>query len=315
MSVSVTQGVDLAVRMLLYTKFYDILGIELTSVYDHILQYPKEVALRERSEKVGVDKLEFMNFWRMATSPSWGRQRTPLARRGIIVGRTESGSSIVVKAQPVDLNYNFWVWSKSLEIVYQCVEKYVFWQHNSPKVNLEYEFDDGHTYDYSPDLHFGEVVDESTFAEKYSRGIMVVYKFPLKLDGWVLDSSDSGGGIVTKIRVTIYDKDDLIEYSEIVSDGDSTYNKELADTLRISRRYLYGISSVDTSLNYVAISGDRTSDFSVGDIVIIEGSTSNDNVYSVVSASIVGSDTVIVLGTNILINNIADGVVVKANVC
>ncbi len=313
MSISITQGVDLAVRTLLYSKFSDLLGISFSTIYNQILQYPREVALRERSEKTGSDVLEFMNFWRMSTSPSWGRQRTPLARRGIMVGRNSSGP-IIVKAQPVDLNYNFWVWSKSLETVYQCVERYILWQHNSPKVNLEYEFDDGHTYDYSPDLHFGEVVDESTFAEKYTKGVLVIYKFPIKLDGWVLDSSDSGGGIVTKIRVTIYDKDDLTEYSEIVAEEDSSYNEELADALRLSRRSMYGISSVDLVSNCVIIGGNRTSDFSVGGIIKIEGSTNNDNVYSVVSVSAIGSNTSIILGTNTLVDNTADGVVVKADV-
>lgn len=309
MSTSVEYSVDTAIRVLLFDKFSDIMGFEIANIYKDIIQWPMEVALRERSEKAGHDHLEFMNFWRSSTSPSWSRQRTVLARRGLWLER-DGGSAIHIKAQPMDLSYNVWVWSKSLDTVYQCVERYMLWQNNYPKIGLEYVVDDDHSYEYTPDLHFGEVVDESTFGERYQKGIAVIYKFPIKVDAWAFDSTPPGSVIINKIRMTIYDKDSLTEYSEVVVD-DSSQDEELADRLRMSRRYLYGISSVDLLGNSVTIPNDRTSDFSVGDMVTIEGSTYNDESYSIVSATLSGSNTVLVLGRKNLVSSTADGIIGK----
>jgi len=306
---SITSSVDSAIRVLLYNKFSSILGFDLANIYKDVIQWPKEVALRERSEKCGSDRLEFISFWRASTSPSWDRQRTILARRGMWLERS-GFSAINIKAQPADLHYNVWIWSKSLDKVYQCVEKYLLWQNNYPKVNIEYEVDGTHSYEYTPDLHFGEVVDESTFGEKYQKGILVVYKLPIKVDAWVLDGSVSGSSIITKVKMTIYDKDSLTEYSEILV-NDSNQDVELADSLMMSRRYLYGISSVSMASNSIAIPNDRVSDFTVGDMITIEKSTANDNSYSIVSATKLGTGTVLVLGTNVLVDETVDGLVGK----
>lgn len=306
---AITHEVDSAVRILLYDKFSDIMGFELSNVYNDIIQWPSEAALRERAEKCGQDYLEFMSFWRSSTSPSWSRQRTSLARRGMWL---QSGdlSSVNIKAQPVDLSYNVWVWSKSLDKVYQCIEKYILWQNTYPKADLEYTVGSGSSYEYTPDLHFGEVIDESTFGSKYQKGIIVSYKFPIKVDAWVL-SGATESNIITKIRLTVYDKDSLTEYSEIVTD-DSNQDTELADRLRLSRRRMYGISEVNLVTNSVTTPQDRVDEFSVDDMVVIEGSTGNDDVYSVLSASLLGGSTVLILGNSHLTDGTADGIISKS---
>jgi hypothetical protein len=58
---------------------------------------------------------------------------------------------------------------------------------------------------------------------------------------------------------------------------------------------LYAILSVDISLNAIVIPNDRVSDFSVDDIIYIENSTANDGRYTVISASLVDSNTKIIV--------------------
>jgi len=316
---SVTGPVDLAMKVLLYEKFSDILGIDEGTGTDSekinlgIIQHPKEVAMRAVSEKRGEDYLEFISFWRFSSSPAWSRQRTVLARRGLWLPGSYGSSGVNVKAQPVDLNYNVWFWSKDLDKVYQCVERYIMWQQNYPKIDLSYEYN-GSTFSYSPDLHFGEPVDESTFPIEFNTGVIAVYKVPIKVDAWVLESADSTGGVITKIKVTFYDGDDITEYSKIVDGEDSSYDADLADVLRLSRRQLYGISAFNTSDNSVIVPNDRTGDFVVGSNVTVEGSASNDETYAVLSVALAGGYTKIVLGSNTLVDEVVGGTLCLASI-
>jgi hypothetical protein len=317
---SVTGPVDLAVKILLYEKFADILGIDDGTGTDSekinlgVIQHPKEVALRAVAEKRGEDYLEFISFWRVSAPPAWNRQRTVLARRGLWLPNSSGLSGVNVKAQPIDLNYSVWFWSKSLDKVYQCVERYIMWQQNYPKIDLSYDYGNN-TFSYSPDLHFGEPVDESTFPTEFNTGVIAVYKVPIKVDAWVLESAGStASGIVTKIRVTFYDKDDITEYSKIVDEEDSSYDSELASVLKLSRRQLYGVSLFTLSSNSVTVPNNRTADFSIGDVVTIEGSTSNDETYTVLSVALVGGSTKIVLGGNTLVDEVADGTLCLASI-
>lgn len=310
---SVTGPVDVAVKLMLYEKFADILGINdgegtnLEKINLGIIQYPRDTAVRAVSEKRGQDYLEFISFWRENTSLSWNRQRTVLARRGLWLPSVSGTSGINIKAQPVDLNYNVWFWSKSLDKVYQCIERYILWQHSYPKIDLVYNYGNNE-FSYSPDLHFGEPVDESTFSTEYNTGVIVVYRVPIKIDAWVLDSgSVLNNGIITKIMVTFYDGDSITGYSEIINDETSNYDSDLSNTLRISRKQIYRISEVSTSDNSVIIPNNRIDDFKIGDIVTIEDSTFNDNTYTVSSVSLIGNFTKIILGTNLIISDVADG--------
>jgi len=312
MTISITQGIDIALKSLLYTKFADILGIdqESGSIADRInkgiLQEPKEVALRDISEKRAEDFLEFISYYRMGTSPSWSRQRTVLARRGLWLTKTDGSKTrgINVKAQPVDLSYNVWFWSKDLDKVYQCIERYILWQQSYPKVDVSYEFDDFNSFSYSPDLHFGEIVDESTVAEKYNVGTMFIFKAPVKIDAWVLSGADLSG-VINKITLTIYDQDDVTNYSEIIVE-DSSQNVELEAKLRMYRRFIYLMSSVSVDDSSVVLNGDRSSDFNIGDKIGIEASTDNDGMYTVSSVEYLSGLTTLVVD-ELLASDIADG--------
>jgi len=316
MMTSITQAVDSALKTLLYTKFADILGISTGSgstadkINKGVVQIPNDVALRIVSEKRGSDFLEFINFWRMGTSPSWDRQRTPLARRGMYLSTNSAKTSTVqVKAQPVDLNYNSWFWSKKLDKVYQCIERYILWQQSYPKIDLTYVFDNDNSFEYSPDLHFGEIVDESTVSEQFEKGICYIYKMPIKIDAWVLDGFSFK--TITKILLKVYDKDEVTNYSEIVVE-DSNQDTELEDALRMFSRALYAIKSINLGGNYVVTPRDRSVDFAINDKLIIENSTANDGIYTVSSVSVVSGETRIVL-TEALVDDTANGNIYKVN--
>ena len=183
MTTSFLKWFDDGVRSLLFEKFKDDLGID--SLEQDTGRYPKGVALRKLSEKRGKVSLEFINVWRSITSPDWARQRSPLARRGVYTGYTSLAKDAItnIKTQPVKLAYDFWVWSKDLEKINQITEKYLFWQHNNPNVDLVIN----DLYEIGFQLHFGEVVDESPIEEMYDKGLYFVHRFPLLVDGWVFD--------------------------------------------------------------------------------------------------------------------------------
>jgi len=315
MSTSVTKFVDDALKVLLYTRYGDILGMNTgddsqdDKIDRSVIQAPREMALRKIAEKRGEDFLEFINFWRVATGPAWDRQRTPLARRGVWLTNTDAGRlhAINVKAQPVNVVYNAWFWSKDLDKVYQCVERYIFWQQDYPKIDLTYTFDDTRTFSYSPELQFGEIQDESTTPEEFDRGIMHIWQMPIKIDAWVLDGYQVR--TITKIQLTVYDKDSVTNYSEIVV-PDSSQDVSLANQLRLSIGELYAIDSLDLDTNSLTVPNDRCDDFLVGDHVRIQDSTSNDNSYVVNSVTLVDGKTVLGL-TGALIDSTVDGVLYK----
>lgn len=309
---SVTKLYDLALQTLLYTKFASILNIDTQSstqednINKGIVQCPKEIAQRAVAEKRGENFLEFINFWRVGSSPSWSRQRTPLARRGLWLGKVEDElSTIHVKAQPIDLNYNVWFWSKDLDKVYQCIEEYIFWQQDYPKIGIL--FDD--KWEITPDLHFGEMVDESTVPEQYSTGLIYCFKMPIKIDGWVLKYPEHPLKTITKIVLKMYDKDDVEDYTEIIVE-DSNQNVDLEAILRMFKKTLYAILSIDSPLDEIIIPNDRVGDFSANDIIQIENSTANDGRYTVLSTSLVDSNTKIVVA-ELLKSTVANGNIYK----
>ena len=309
-SSSFTKTIDLTLKTLLYHKFGDILGInsqssvEEDNINEGVIQLPKEVALRVIAEKRGENFLEFINFWRVGTSPSWGRQRTPLARRGMWLSRTEDKLQTThIKAQPIDLNYNIWFWSKDLDKVYQCIERYILWQQQNPKISILYD----DKWELTPDLHFGEIVDESTVPEQFETGLIFVYKLPIKIDGWVLEGFSIG--TITKIVLKVYDKDDVTDYEEIIVE-DSDQDTELEAILRMFKKSLYPIDLVDLVSNSIGIPNDRVSDFNQDDKIYIENSTGNDGRYTVVSVALVQGRTVITLSES-LQSSVADGNIYK----
>lgn len=301
---------DLAIKTVLYSKFASILGIdtqsssEETNINRGIFQIPRSVAPRIAAEKRGQTFLEFINFWRVGASFSWARNRTPLSRRGMWTATSADGAdSIHVKAIPIDLSYDAWFWSKDLDKIYQVIEEYVFWQQDNPNISLLYN----DKYELTPDLHFGEIVDESTVGEQFEQGIIYVYRMPIKLDAWILKGLSFK--TIYKIRLTVRDKDEITNYEEIMIE-DSDQDTELEAALRFSREAIYNIYDIDLSNRSIGILGSFADDFTVGQRIKIVDSTDNDNVYTVASASYVDEmNKTVVIVDEALVSATVDGTI------
>lgn len=309
-STSNTYVYDFGLKSLLYTKFASLLGLDSISkdathnMNYGIFQAPFDLALREASELRGVNFLEFISFYRIGTDPSWSRQRTSLARRGIWVALDDTEKSAIhIKAQPIDLSYEVYFWSKNLEKVYKCIEQYILWQQDNPKISLLYN----DKYEITPDLHFGNIVDDSSYDEKYDKGVIHCYRMPIKIDGWVLQSS-SDSKIIHKIVLTTYDKDDITSYSDIIDNPDSA----LAQALKFFRKVFYGINTANVLEKYFLITGNYASDLTIGEKVILRGSTANDGMYTIVSATDIGENTKIVV-SEVPTDDTGDGVLLREN--
>lgn len=307
---SLLYSYDLAIKTILYDRFASILGIdtqsssETTNINLGVFQIPREAAPRIAAEKRGQTFLEFISFWRTGAVFSWERNRTPISRRGLWVGSNASGSDTVhVKGVPIDLSYNAWFWSKNLDKIYQVVEKYVLWQQDNPNLSITYN----DAYTLEPDLHFGEIVDESTVGEQYSEGITYVYRMPIKLDAWILESTSSK--IIHKIKFTIRDKDELTDYEEIFLE-DSNQDTELEAALRFSREAIYNIYAISLGSKSISIQGSFAADFVADQKIKIVDSTDNDDIYTVVSASYSAvTELTVVIVAEALVSTTADGTV------
>lgn len=290
MSASFIKSYDDALKISLFAKFesfLDVFGAVSTvdKINKSVIQIHKNVALRTISEKRGQDSLEFINFYREFSGPAWKRQRTPLARKGLIVPNVD-GTPRRVTAQPIDLRYDVWYWTKDLDKAYQVMENYIMWQHETPVLSILYN----DLYTLEPWLHFEEgILDESTVPEEYTKGRYFVFRMPLRLDAWVLKSVDNVG-VVNKIAMTFYDKDYVVDYSSIIVE-DSAQDVEMEETLRMENISLYGISDVDLINNVITIPDDRSDDFTAGETVFIEDSTGNDGSYTIYSLSVVAGNT------------------------
>lgn len=299
---SIGKEYDLGIKTLLFNRFKTILGVENLEQKYGIVQSPPDLALREMAERRGENFLDFISVYRSSFGPSWKRQRTPLARRGVWLDQNTH-----VKAQPIDINYNVWFWSKDSDKLYEAIEEYIFWQQDYPKITLTYL----DMYEITPDLHFGDIVDESNYDEKYEKGIIFRFRMPVKVDGWILKSETVG--IIEKIRLTVYDKDKLEsgDYESIIVE-DSGQDTELEAALRFFRRHLYNIYSVDLTENYILIEGNWVSNFTVGDNLIIQGSTDNNGLYTLSAVVLLGEYTKVTL-TESLTSTTADGVIYRAD--
>jgi len=289
-------GYDTAVKAVIYSKFSSILGFAETSdeevnISNNVLQYPKEIALRKRAEKQVQDFLEFANIWRTGVSFDWNRQSTRAARTGLWLSVSDDSLETVhVKGVPVNISYNVWFWSKSLDKINKCIEEYTFWQQDNPQLSILYN----DKYTLEPDIHFGEVLDESTIPEEFEKGIIFCYRVPIKVDGWVLKST--AFKTIHKIIVTVYDKDEISAYSQIIGDE---ADPELEAVLRLFRRVLYHIYSISLAANSITLSKDFSSDFAIGSKFQIVNSDDNNGVYTISGISTVSGKTVITVLENL----------------
>ncbi len=307
---SFLRSYDLALKLLIYDRFGSNLGIdtqhsiEEENINEGVFQFPKDTAMRIAAEKRGENFLEFINFYREGTSFSWDRNRSVVSRRGMWVSTSSTTQETAhVKAVPVDLRYNVWFWSKDLDKIYECMEDYIFWQQDNPKVSLKYN----DLYEITPDIHLGDIVDESTVPEEFEKGIVFCFKMPIKIDAWIFRGLSFK--TISKIVVTFYDKDQVENYEEIIVD-DSDQNTELEAALRFFRRNLYDIYEIDLTNNLVKIFGNFPGDFSAGEKFRIQNSTGNDGIYTVVSSGY-ASDVTSVKVTETLQSSVADGSIYK----
>jgi hypothetical protein len=206
-------SMDEGIRALLYSKFGTTLG--LTSAAADTAFFPKPVALRKIAETRGRTSMEFISLWRENTGMAWNRMSTPVARSGLSVEYTSAGKTAItrMKAIPVNLEYSFWIWSQSLAKLQEVTDLYLFWQQADPNLNLTLNS----KYPLEIDLHFGDIIDESVVAEQYDKGQYFVYKFPLKVDGWVF--SAGADYTIKTIHVAMYEDTDppILLYEETIT--------------------------------------------------------------------------------------------------
>lgn len=241
-STSFLQTIDIGLRGLLFTKFSDILN--LTDVNTGVVLYPKEVALREMAEKRGQPEVEMINIWRTRIGPDWSRMKTSVARRGMHMEYIDSDTGedmATIKAIPVMMEYSVWFWTHYQERINEIVERYLFWQQDDPNLKMNYglTYDEGQSIESNGefpvelDLHFGDMIDESTVGDKYDKGLIFILQAPIKLDGWAFVSSVTKA--VKSIIFTAYDKDDLnskAAYEEIIIE-DSNQDTEKSLVLKL----------------------------------------------------------------------------------
>jgi hypothetical protein len=230
-----------------------------------------------------------------------------VARRGLRYQQAD-GTISTIKADAVDLDYDMWVWSNSLDKINLCVEEYVRWQHETPKIQIVYEND----FTLDPNLQFSPVVDDSRIEDVFDTGKVWVFRMPVHIDGWLPKDAGQLIGQANKIQLTIYDEDEVTSYSEIIVPG-SSQNTELEAALRMFRASLYGIVAADPIAHTFTVYDDRTGYFTAGEKILVENSTDNDEMYTVVSSVYsAGDDWTVITVTEDLVSSTADGHIYKA---
>lgn len=209
---SFVQIMDLGLKSLLFEKFKDIMS--LTILDNDCVLYPKDVAQRVVAERRGEGTVEFINLWRSVTQFAWDRQRSPTAQKGFNMEYEYVANKkdlITIYAVPADLNYDVWFWSKDLDILQRVAERYLFWVHRNPRLNIKLQ----NRYPLEIYMTFGALVDESTVSTQFETGQYFVLRAPIKLDGWVFELPTNIKTIL-KIHVAIFD--DLGEVPVLLTD-------------------------------------------------------------------------------------------------
>lgn len=306
MKTSFLYLIDVAMRSLMYLKFGSFLGINTQSsiagdnINKGVLLYPKELALREVSEKRGEIFLNFINLWRTGEEFSWKRNNTFAARTGLDVVGTDPTTTTNIKASPVDLTYSMWFWTRDLDKLGECIQEYLFWPHSFPKLSIL--LDDLYPLEF--DLHFGASVDESPLAEKYKIGPYFIRHVTVNVDA-LMFSVSSQANLFRKILINCYDSQNLLN-TAVVNVEDTNYDADVADAIRMFQAKLFGIDFVTPSVPSLGIRGDFTLDFPSGQTFFIENSTGNNKPYSVLSSAYVSGITTITVNET-LPNSTADG--------
>lgn len=276
---SVLYTYDVAVRLLLYTRFASLLGINSEptqegSVNKGVLLVPKGIAQREVSEKRQQIFLDFINTYRTSVRFSWPRQNTVISRRGFEY-LSADGSSGTVKADAVDVEYNAWFWSDSLDKVNTCIEKYIQWQHETPQLTIVFQ----DIFQLTPILNFSPVSDESQIEDVFQNGKVWCYRMPIYVEAW-LPKTPSVTSLVHRIQLTIYDKDELQEYETVLT-PESSQDSDLEAALRMFRSNLFQIVLVSSAQKIFYLRKNQTAQFPADSIFFVENSTDTDGRYTV----------------------------------
>jgi hypothetical protein len=213
--------IESALKVACFNRFSSFLG--LTDSNKDIVFFPKSLALRKIAEKRGENTVEFMSLWRADSMQlDWGRQRTPLARKGVMMQYNSSGgirgNILTIKAVPIKMSYTLHFWSKDLDKINNALQSYFFWYQDSPNLVLYY----GGLFELDLYMKFGPVVDETNY-DIYNVGQYFVSSMPIELEGWILSSFNYP--TILKIVLDVYlregvspnFKDTLIEEYEITS--------------------------------------------------------------------------------------------------
>jgi hypothetical protein len=220
--------VDLGLKALIFSKFQDDMGF--TDINRDSVFTKTRIALREIGERRGKVTAEFFNLWRDDGQMDWARHHTPLARRGFssFAATDSRTSTIMVKAQPVLLNYSFTMWSLAKDKLNAVEEAYFFWMHNQPKLNLTFLAEQ--EFDLNLTMNFGQVRDEDTVDSQYDKGLYYTATFPIFVESWILDSE-----IVKTITKGYIKITDSLRYTdnraEVLSDEKvmDFYSKDVTD--------------------------------------------------------------------------------------
>ena len=205
----------------------------------------------------------------------------------------EGTTSVVVKAMPVDLEYNVWFWTKDIENLNLIAERYLFWQQDSPNLNIYYNTD----YPAELDLHFGELTDESDVPSMLNKGNHFIMRVPIKIDGWVF-ASDETNKVIQKIELVLYDEQNLEDYKECIYEADE-YDSDVESNLRLYEEHAFGILDVDVDNKTFTVNGPTASEFVAGQVLYVNDSTDNDGTYTIVSATDGDENTVVTVSEDI----------------
>lgn len=220
MSDSFIKYIDLGLRILVWTKFKDILGITDMNM-DSVLN-PKTIALRTMAEKRANDQMEFISMWRNAPAFDWSRQRSTLARTGLYP-YLKTGEQVQVKAVPVTIDYEVRFWTHDLEKLNKIQELYAFWQHENPNLDIMFN----NVWMLELDLHFSAPTDESTTDFTFDRGNYFVVNCPIKVDAWIFQVEEIYP--ITSIVVKYYDN--LIDQNGVLLDTETIKGVLIKDSI------------------------------------------------------------------------------------
>lgn len=215
---SFIKPVDRALRVRVYEKFKDIIGS--SDMNQDSVEQPREVALRKLAERRGKDVLESMSIWRVDSDPDLKRENRTLAGRGLDVSYEVAGQTrfINLKTQPIRLSYEVTFYSLRHESINQIIERYTWWRHRDPNLEMLLQFED-ELPDFAGvplelDLLFGKPKDESTVLAQFNEGLYFVVTLPVQVESWVFDPS----ALVDIRKVFLRIKDDRTAVKSLLVD-------------------------------------------------------------------------------------------------